>query len=164
MESLPAQERDRLAAADDWLANSSLRIGETHGSLDNLEQACFRSLDLLVYDHNGAPGLPLPTARTLAGIARRHDCAVIVTSGVALPPGLDVPAPQLTQIIKPGDVAEHADLVLALHRDDAHHRTVHRDDVGLATLRVLLNRGGPTQEFGLAFVGFRAEFTQLRSP
>ncbi len=149
----------RLALADAHLAKAVLQLGFLPRSgleIDQLLRGAPGRYSLLLID--GTFELDdgwRPSVADLKQLARRHSIVVVATTRLPVPRGQEAPLPQLSEIGCPADAAEEADLVLALHRGDAHGRGV---DVGEAVLTVQLHRGGPTTTVPLVFSGMTARF------
>jgi replicative DNA helicase len=96
-----------------------------------------------------------PSASRLRLWAARMRVAIIVTSRVPMAPSRALPSPRLGELRHPIGAADEVDLIVALHRHDAHGGIW---DSAAAELDLLLHRGGPTARIPLSFSGFYARF------
>lgn len=159
-------EQERLAQADTELAAANLWLGwaasedELRAHVRNVRSP----LQMVVIDGLYETDLPLswrPTIRDLVWFARGTHVALLVTAGVPAATNWPTGLPHLVDVEHPGDIAESADFVLSLGRPDELGRSADDEHVGEATLRLVLNRHGPTGDVRLAFQGARARFVSL---
>lgn len=102
--------------------------------------------------------------RSLKIVAQRFDLVLVVTvkTGLVHPPLDRTERPRLPDLRGPANLAELADLVIALHRDDMFDARSKRP--GEADLEILKHRYGPTRELSpIAFQGHYARFVEMRT-
>jgi replicative DNA helicase len=102
--------------------------------------------------------------RRLKVVAQRFDIVLVVTVKTALinAPLNRTERPRLADLRGPANLAELADLVIALYRDDMFDARSKRP--GEADLEILKHRYGPTRELPpIAFQGHYARFVEMRT-
>ena len=98
-------------------------------------------------------------ARGLKLLAQRAGIAVVLATKTSTPSHRAGLPPRLDDLRAASELADLADLVLLLHRDDAHDASSLRP--GEADLEVAKHRYGPTRRLVLAFQGHYARFVEL---
>ena len=101
--------------------------------------------------------------RALKAIALELDLALVVTAPLALPVrGRADPRPTLDDLGAMGALAQHADVVLALYREEMYQAD--RGIEGATELLVLKNRNGRTGYVDLYFYGAWLRFEDMVEP
>jgi replicative DNA helicase len=98
-------------------------------------------------------------ARGLKLLAQRAGIAVVLTTKTSTPSNRAGLPPRLGDLRAAPELADLADLVLLVHRDDMHDPSSLRP--GEADLEVVKHRYGPTRSLVLAFQGHYARFVEL---
>ncbi len=137
-----------------WLAPAPVPLDEAVGDYA-------RTVGVAVVD---ATPDDADVVRSLKIVAQRFDIVLVVTvkTGLVHPPLDRTVRPRLADLRGPANLAELADLVIALHRDDMFDPRSKRP--GEADLEILKHRYGPTRELPpVAFQGHYARFVEIRT-
>lgn len=125
-----------------------------------IESWCRNGAELAVVD---GTALTEPHSRDLVRglkvLAQRESMAVIFATKTSTPKERAGQPPRISDLSAHADLADLADLVLLLHRNDMHDHLSLRP--GEADLEVAKHRYGPTRNLVLAFQGHYARFVDL---
>jgi replicative DNA helicase len=159
-------DRERLRRKHDILAQAPLHV--TAGWPDattpdrvvaEIEGWCDHGLALAVVDGTSmTEPHTRDLARSLKLLAQRAGIVVVLATKTSTPSDRTGLPPRLGDLRAASDLADLADLVLLLHRDDVHDLSSLRP--GEADLEVVKHRYGPTRRLVLAFQGHYARFVE----
>ena len=175
---LNKDEWERLAEVSDTLAEMSIYIDDTTRiSVMEIGAKCRRmkaakdrgfGLDLVIVDYLQMMDVKnienreqqiASISRGLKNLAKDLGVPIIALSqlsrGVESRKGNQ---PQLSDLRESGAIEQDADLVMFVHREDYYNQDT--ADKGIAEIRVLKHRNGPT---GIVKLGFQSEFTKFRN-
>lgn len=159
-------DREKLRRKHEDLTRAPLRVSAGWPDattpdrvVADIESWCSQGLGLAVVD--GTSVIEPHTrdlARSLKLLAQRAGVAVVLATKTSTPSHRTGRPPRLGDLRAAPELADVADLVLLVHRDDVHDHSSLRP--GEADLEAVKHRYGPTRRLVLAFEGHYARFVE----